>query len=321
MSSILAIVLFVVSLTVVVKGADYFVRGAASIAAKLGISPFVVGLTIVAIGTSAPEVVVNVLAAYKGATALSVGNILGSNIVNVTIGLGLAALITPLAIKKQTVWKEIPFVLLASVLVLVLGSDCLVEPQCGDNMLGRTDAFALLAFFLIFIVYTFGLTRVRNEEEEDIAVYAWARSIVFTVGGIVALVGGGKVAVDSAVAIAVALGLSQNLIGLTIVAVGTSLPEIVTALIAVRAGRTDFVVGGIVGSMIFNTFFALGLTALVRPLPFTPANTTDALVLIAVTAALFGALFVGRRHTLSRTQGALFVATYVVYIAFAIWRG
>lgn len=312
--------LFVVALAVVVKSADVFVSGAASAARKMGMSAFVVGLTIVAIGTSAPEVVVNVIAASQGSTALSIGNILGSNVANILLGLGIAALFVPLAIKKQTVWKELPFTLLATLLIIVLGADCYFG-QCVGNVLSRTDGLVFLSFFIIFLVYTFGLSEPEGEDANKIEVLSWLKSILFIVGGLIGLVLGGKFAVEAAVDIATLLGLSENLIGLTIVAVGTSLPEIVTSIIAVRKGHIDMVVGGIVGSMIFNVFFALGLTSLVADLPFSMANLTDALFLVAVTLVLFCCMFLGRKHTLERWQGIFFVALYVGYIVFAVIRG
>ena len=312
--------LFIGALTMVIKSADFFVAGAASTARRLGMSAFVVGLTIVAIGTSAPEVTVNTIAAFQGNTSLSIGNIIGSNIVNILLGLGVAALFAPLTIKKQTVWKELPFMLLAALMVLVLGADTFFGTTVSQNVVGRSDGLVLLSFFAIFLVYVFGLGKPEGEEE-DIAVLPWWQSLALIGVGLTGLVVGGKFAVQSAVEIAHLLHLSENLIGLTIVAIGTSLPEIVTSVTAVRKGHIDMAVGGIVGSSIFNIFFALGLTALVANLPFTAANIFDAFVLAAVTVVLFVSMFLGRRHTLERWQGALFVSMYGAYIIFAILRG
>lgn len=312
--------LFIGALTIVIKSADFFVAGAASTARRLGMSAFVVGLTIVAIGTSAPEVTVNTIAAFQGNTSLSIGNIIGSNIVNILLGLGVAALFVPLTIKKQTVWKELPFMLLAALMVLVLGADTFFGTTVSQNVVGRSDGLVLLSFFAIFLVYVFGLGKPEGEEE-DIAVLPWWQSLALIGAGLTGLVVGGKFAVQAAVEIAHLLHLSENLIGLTIVAIGTSLPEIVTSVTAVRKGHIDMAVGGIVGSSIFNIFFALGLTALVANLPFTAANIFDAFVLAAVTVVLFVSMFLGRRHTLERWQGALFVGMYGAYIIFAILRG
>ncbi len=315
--------LVVVAMYIVVKGADYFVRGASSVSAKFGISVFVIGLTVVAIGTSAPEMFVNIIAANSGATALSIGNILGSNIANILLALGVAAIFAPLAIKSQTVWKEFPYSLLAGVMVLVLGGDLLIN-NFGENIITRTDGLVLLAFFSIFLVYTFGLSKMTDDTEEDennLKEYSWALSTLYIIGGLVGLVLGGKLVVESATALASLAGMSQNLIGLTVVAIGTSLPEIVTSVVAVRKGYVDMVVGGVVGSNIFNVFLVLGLTAVVAPLPFSQDNITDALFLMLVSIILFLAMFVGKKQTLERWQGMAFICMYVAYIVFAIVRG
>ena len=308
---------------ILVHGANYFVLGAASIARKLGISAIVVGLTIVAIGTSAPEFFVNVIAAYQGATDLSIGNILGSNLADILLGLGIAAIIVPLHIKKGTIWKEIPFSLLAAIFILIFGADSFIS-GVFPNELGRIEGIALLGFFVIFITYTFGLAKVKNGislRDEKIEILSWFMSVGYTVGGIAALAIGGKLAVDGAVAIADIFGISQNLIGLTVVAAGTSLPEIVTAIVAARKGHIDLVVGGIVGTIIFNALFALGATAVVRPLPFSGENLIDSMVVVAATVLLFVFMFVGRKHTLERWQGYVFIAIYFVYLAYIMMRG
>lgn len=290
-------------------------------ARRMGISAFVVGLTIVAIGTSAPELFVNIIAAIQSASDLSIGNILGSNLVNIFLGLGIAAIITPLSLKRGTVWKEIPFSLLAIVVVLIFGSDMLLDGALTNNI-GRAEGLALISFFIIFIVYTFGLNKMTDERpEEKIIIYSKTRSFLYILGGIVALAIGGHFAVVGGIGIALTLGVSENLIGLTIVAIGTSLPEIVTAVIAARKRHIDMIVGGMVGSNIFNVFLILGVTATILPLPFASASITDAIAVMVATLALFIFMFIGRRHTLDRTQGILFVLAYFAYIIFAIWRG
>ena len=319
---ILALVLLIIaSLYLIVKSADYFVKGAASTSRRIGMSTFVVGLTVVAIGTSAPELFVNVIAAMSGATDLSIGNILGSNVAGILLGLGIAALFVPLTLKSQTIWKEIPYSLLGAMMIFILGGDLFIN-GVGANIISRADGLVLLAFFVIFIIYTFGLNKVQNGvEKTEIEMFSVVQSTVFIFGGVLGLVLGGKLVVDSAVEIASIIGLSQNLIGLTIVAAGTSLPEIVTAVVAARKGHVDMVVGGIVGTIIFNALFALGITALIAPLPFGADNIVDALFLMFVSIVLFVVMFVGKRNTLERWQGGVFVAMYVAYIVFAIWRG
>lgn len=346
---LLNILIIIISFVLVIKGADFFVKGASSVAIKLGMSPFVVGLTIVAIGTSAPELVVNVMAVLDGSTDLSIGNIIGSNIINILLGLGLAALFVPLAIKRATVWKEMPFLLMSAFMILILGADLIID-GFGINILSKSDGFVFLAFFIIFMVYTFGLNKsnekvvskkeagkntstkqngnIQKDElqqsenlEEKIEVLSIPKSLIYIIGGVAALLIGGDWIVNSAVMIAEELGMSENLIGLTIVAIGTSLPEIVTSIVGVRKGHTDLVVGGIVGSCIFNALFVLGVTTSVGDLPFTQANLIDALVLALITFILFIFMFVGRKHVLQRWQGILFILIYASYTAFAIWRG
>jgi len=318
---IISFIGIIVAFALLIKSADFFVAGASSIARKMGITPFVVGLTVVAVGTSAPEVVVNIIAALHGETAFSIGNIVGSNVVDILLGLGVAALFAPLVIKKQTVWKEIPFALLSALVLLFVGADLLFDAHNAMSVITRGDGLILLSFFVIFIIYTFGLSQTPEDDQNDIVVFSWMRSIFYTIGGIGGLVIGGKLAVMAAVAIAQGLGMSANLIGLTIVAAGTSLPEIVTAIVAVRKGQTDLVVGGIIGTIIFNVLFALGLTALVAPLPFAMPNIVDNFFLIFVNVILFIIMFVGRKHTLYRWEGIFFIMLYIAYMTFAIIRG
>lgn len=313
--------LLVGSLYLIIKSADIFVSGAASLARRLGMSALVVGLTIVAMGTSAPELAVNLLAAQSGATALSIGNILGSNIVNILLGLGVAALFAPLAIQSSTVWKELPYSLLAACTVVIMGSDIFFDGAVS-NMIGRSEGLILLAFFVIFIVYTFGINAVPEEgTHEDIVLMSRLRSLMYIVFGLAGLILGGKLIVESAVTLASLAGVSQNLVGLTVVAVGTSLPEIITSVVAVRRGMIDMVVGNIIGSNIFNIFLILGATALVSPLAFGADNMTDALFVMGISLLMFFFMFVGKRNVLERWQGGLFVLLYIVYILFIIWRG
>lgn len=315
------VLILVVAFFVLVHGAEYFVRGASSVARKFGVSMFVVGLTIVSIGTSAPELFVNVIAALQGSTDISISNILGSNLADILLGLGIAAIIVPLSIKEGTVWKEIPFALLAVVFIFIFGSDVLFNGGVV-NEITRSEGLALLGFFVVFIVYTFGLKSKEPESpEERVTQYSWVISSFYILGGMIALFIGGKFAVSSAVALASSWGISENLIGLTIVAAGTSLPDIAIAIIAARKGHIDMVVGGIIGSIIFNALFVLGVTSMVRPLPFSAHNVTDTLVLIMVTLSLFAFMFVGDKHVIRKWQGWAFVMIYIAYIAWAVMRG
>ncbi len=310
------IILVIGGLILLKYGADYFVSGSASLARKLGISALVVGLTVVSIGTSAPEFFVNVIAALRGSTALSVGNVLGSNLADILLGLGIAAMIVPLSIKKGTVWKEIPFALLAAVLLLVFGSDYFLDGT-AVNAIGRSDGFALLGFFVIFIVYTLGLKQGGERPEERIETHPVWKTVSHILAGVAGLALGGYIVVEGAVGIATQIGISENLVGLTIVAAGTSLPEIMTAISAAKKNHIDLVIGGIVGTIIFNALFVLGSTALIRPLPFAADNTTDAVMVVFATLVLF----LGKKHQIGKLRGLLFIVIYVAYLIFAVLRG
>jgi len=301
-----------------IKGADFLVDGASLIAKKLGISALVIGLTIVAFGTSAPELIVNLFASLQGNPDIAIGNILGSNIANILLILGISAVIFPLAVKRGTVWKEIPLCLLAIVVTAFMANDALID---GGKFSGltRIDGLVLISFFIIFLYYTFGISK---SGEGDTGVVIKERSL-FKAGamvavGLVALTIGGKWIVDSAVNIATSLGVSQAILGLTVVAVGTSLPELATSAVAAYKKNADIAIGNIVGSNIFNVFWILGISAVIRPLPFSAMLMRDIAVTIAATFLLFIFMFIGKKHILERWQGALFVVAYFAYIIFIV---
>ncbi|TAL50763.1 calcium/sodium antiporter [Patescibacteria group bacterium] len=305
---------------VLIKGADYLVNGSSSLARRLGVPALVVGLTVVAFGTSSPELFVNIIAAINGSTDIAIGNVLGSNLANILVILGVTTLIAPLKLKSSTIWKEIPFSLLAAILVLVLGADMFLEGS-PQNLLGRIDGIVLIAFFLIFLVYTFGIRESGEQPRTKIEQMSLWKSILFILGGLVALILGGQFVVTGATAIALFFGISENLIGLTIVAVGTSLPELVSSIVAARKGHQDIAIGNVVGSNIFNIFFVLGMTSIITPLPFNAPNIVDAFAVVTATLLMFFLLFVGKRQTLHRMEGSIFLLMYVGFILFAIVRG
>jgi len=317
---LLPIFLTIVGLALLVKGADWLVEGASSIASKLGISAIVIGLTVVSFGTSMPELIVNLIASGQGNAGLAIGNIVGSNIANILLILGVTALIVPLTLKKNTVWKEIPLALLAVVLVLIMASDGVLAGRLGMEGLDRIDGMILISFFIIFMYYTFGISKVKNREN-GIKHLTTSRSILFLSLGLVGLFLGGKWTVDGAVAIAQHFGISDAVIGLTVVAIGTSLPELVTSVVAALKKRADIAIGNAVGSNIFNVFWVLGLSATVRPLPFTGENALDVVFAIAAALLLFLVMFVGKKQTLYKWEGTLFVALYVGYTAFRVMTG
>jgi len=284
------------------------------LAGKLGISTLVVGLTVVALGTSMPEMVVNIYAALTGVSDIAIGNIVGSNIVNIALILGLSASLYPLHVHRSTVWKEIPFALMAVVLVAIMVNDVVLNGMVS-NVISRSDGLILLAFTVIFFYYILGMARSGNSPVIDNSSVPSSKLVFYVVVGIGLLVVGGKLAVDGAVGIAAAAGLSERVIGLTIVAVGTSLPELVTSLVAAYRKQPDLSVGNIVGSNILNVFLILGLSSVIRPLPFQSESFIDVWVVVLLTLILFAFMFLGRRHVLDRWQGIGFVAIYVAYTA------
>lgn len=327
---ILTYTLFVVGFAALIKGADLLVSGASSLARRLGVSTLVIGLTIVAFGTSTPELIVNIFASVKGNTDIAIGNILGSNIANILLILGISAVIYPLAVKKGTVWKEIPFAFLAAIAVAVMVNDVLIDAGSFSG-LTRIDGFVLIFFFIIFLYYVFGISKaeppdvVNPESVERVETmprtHSMLRSWLMVGGGLVGLVVGGKWIVDGAVAFATSLGVSEALIGLTVVAVGTSLPELATSAVAAYKKNVDIAVGNIVGSNIFNIFWILGVSAAIRPLPFSQTLMSDVFMTVLATSLLFAALFIGKRHILERWQGICFIALYVGYVTYLIIRG
>lgn len=294
------------------------VDGASSIAQKFRISPLVIGLTIVAFGTSAPELVVNIFASASGNAEIAIGNILGSNIANILLILGISAAIYPLASKRNTVWKEIPLCLLATLVLGAMANDILID-GAGLSILSRIDGFILIAFFVIFLYYTFGIAKVSGGDSDiEIKKYSLGKSTLFILLGLAGLVLGGQWIVDGAVKIAEYFGISQSLIGLTIVAVGTSLPELATSAIAAYKKQSDIAIGNVVGSNIFNIFWILGLSSTIRPLPFNPAANIDILMTIGATLILFLLMFVGKRNIIERWQGVFMVVLYFIYTGFLV---
>lgn len=317
----LTYVLFVIGFVLLIKGADYLVGGASSIARKLNISPLVIGLTIVAFGTSAPELFVNLYASFKGTTDIAIGNIVGSNIANILLILGISAMLYPLRVTKGTVWKEIPLSLLAVVLVFIMANDFLVD-GISANAITRSDGLALIAFFIIFLYYTFGIAKAQGEEnQDDITLHSTPKSVLMIIGGMAGLVLGGQWIVNGAIAIAGAFGLSEALIGLTVVAIGTSLPELATSAVAAYKKRADIAIGNVVGSNIFNIFWILGLSSVIKPLPFRPELNFDIAAVIIASTLLFVWMFIGTKHVLLRWQGAVFALLYAGYLTAAVIRG
>jgi cation:H+ antiporter len=317
------ILLSIIGFICIVKGADLLVQGASAIATRFGVSDVIVGLTIVAFGTSLPELVVNITSAYRGVTDIAVGNIIGSNIVNVFFILGISALITPLVVSKNILKKDIPFSVLAGLSVLFLGIPSLFDGDTTANVLTPADGFVLLSFFAIFLYYLAAQAFAETQEESAPSVEKQSihigKQIVYILVGIAALVFGGSQIVTGAVALASYIGISETIIGLTIVAVGTSLPEMITSVVAAYKGKDDIAVANIVGSNIFNVFFILGVTALIREVPVSVDQTLDVVLSILGSVLLFGCMFIGKQKGyLERWQGGVFALVYVGYVVYLV---
>ncbi len=306
MNIILQLLLLALGFFMLVKGADWFVDGACNIAERFHIPQLVIGLTIVAMGTSAPEAAVSITAASKGVADITIGNILGSNIVNVLVILGLSAAIVPLAVAKSTVFVEMPFLICISVLLYLLGL---------DGTITFADGVILTLCFLLYLGYLLysAIKHPAQDEPESKHMKLWQALLALVVGiGLIIL--GSNFAVDAATAIARIIGLSERLIGLTIVAVGTSLPELFTSVTAARKGNVDIAIGNIVGSNIFNILFVVGLSSLITPVPFASAFLFDSLVSIGVVVFLLLACV--RTRKLARWSGYVMLAAYFAYLLY-----
>ncbi|MBN2593969.1 MAG: calcium/sodium antiporter [Sedimentisphaerales bacterium] len=314
-------ILLVIGFILLIKGADLLVDGASSVGRRLNISDLVIGLTVVAFGTSSPELFVNIFASIKGNTEIAIGNVLGSNIANIFLILGVSAVIFPLAVGKGTVWKEIPLSLLAALLLGVVANDRLID-KSEISALTRIDGLVFLAFFIIFLYYTFGIAKRIEGIDSHVPQkqYSLLKSLLFVIAGLVGLGIGGNLIVDAAEHIASRLGVSQSLIGLTIVAVGTSLPELATSSVAAYRKNAEIAVGNIVGSNIFNIFFVLGISAVIKPLPFNPNNNIDIGAVIIASLLLFLWMFTGKRRSLDRWEGIIFLILYNGYITFLVYK-
>lgn len=307
---ILDIIVLIVGFVLLIKGADFLVVGASGIAEKFHIPPIVIGLTIVAFGTSAPEAAISISAGLKGVTGISIGNVLGSNIINILLILGITACILPLKVEKNTIWREIPFTIGITVLLVVMGA-----------IFGEVGFFTGCIFWILFIGFLVYLFRMAMKNQEEVVECphkrqpVWVLALV-TVIGLAAIILGSNMTVDSASNIASRLGMSDRLIGLTIVAFGTSLPELVTSITAARKNNVDIAIGNIVGSNIFNILFVLGTTCLVTTVPYASKFLIDGIVCIGAAVLLW--LCVVKTKELKRWGGALFLICYAGYFVYLL---
>lgn len=311
------ILLLLLGLVVLIAGAEWMVRGASDLARKYHVPDLIIGLTVVAFGTSAPELVVNLFASTSDHQDIVFGNILGSNNFNIFIILGIAGMVYPLKVQMSTIWKEIPMSLAAlAVLFLMVNI-----PFRGEHYLGRIDGLILLSLFVLFQYYIYNqIKNNKQEENEPVINIRLATTIILIILGLAGLVAGGKLVVNNAVLLAKALGISEKVIGLTIIAAGTSLPELATSVVAALKKKTDIAVGNVVGSNLFNILLIGGTVAVVKPVPYSSTFNTDFFVLAAGTVILFVNMFTWKKHRLDRWEAALLFSSYAIYTIFLITR-
>lgn len=335
----LTYILFGIGFVLLIKGADFLVDGASSIAKKNNIPELVIGLTIISFGTSLPELIVNLLASNEGKADIAIGNIFGSNIANILLILGTTALFTRIPIKKSIYFTEIPISLIATLLVGFLANANLFE-ESKQMGLSREDGAILLTFFFLFMSYIYVISKYKNtdedkvdeedgivasndedDEDENIEIMENWKAYLCIVGGGVGLFFGGKWVVEGAIEIAKFFEMSEKFIGLTVIAIGTSLPELVTSVVAARKGKADLAVGNVIGSNIFNLLWILGISAVIKPLNFDLVNNSDILMIIFGSTLLFFAVIVGKKPSINRLQGILLISIYFGYLIYLVQRG
>lgn len=306
-------VLLISGLVLLILGSNWMVDGASSLARRLNISDLVIGLTVVAFGTSSPELAVNLIASFNGNTDIAIGNVLGSNIFNILVILGITAIVMPVSVKNNTVWKEIPFSLLAIIVVAFMANDVMIDGY-PNNEISRADGFVLLGFFSIFMAYTFVLAKQSGPLMEPTRkIYPLPLATAMIVFGLAGLVIGGQFLVDGAVDIATRMGVSESVIGLTIVAAGTSMPELATSVVAAIKKNSEIAIGNVVGSNIFNLFLILGTSASIKPLQFNDHSNIDILVVIIASILMFMFVFTGKGRKIGRKEGIVLFLAYIGY--------
>lgn len=313
-------ILLLVGLVLILWGANFLTDGAAALAKRFNISSLVIGLTIVAFGTSAPELTVSVVSAINGSAELAIGNVVGSNIFNILMIVGVTAVVAPIRITRGTLTKEIPLAILSSVVVLICANDLFLGTGT-ENVINRADGLLMLCFFLIFLGYTFAIAHNYSDEEsaEIKSLPVW-RCVVYIIGGLAALIFGGRLFVDGSSEIARSLGVGESIIGLTLVAMGTSLPELATSVVAALKKNPEIAIGNVIGSNLFNVFFVLGASAAISPLPLGGITNFDLLYLLGASVLMF---FVGKYHKermITRAEGIVMILAYVIYTGYLIYQ-
>ena len=313
-------ILLIIGFLFLIKGADSFVSGSSSIAKIFKVPSLIIGLTIVAFGTSAPEAAVSITAALKGNNDMAIANVVGSNIFNLLLVVGVSSIINPIKVQKTTIIKEFPFAILASIVLIILSHDTKFQGY-NINSLTRADGLILLSLFIIFIYYLIEMAITSKEEmniEQNNENLSIGKSIIFSILGILGIIIGGDIVVNSASNIALNLGMSQNLVGLTIVAVGTSLPEFVTSIIASKKGESDIAIGNVVGSNLLNILFVLGLSSTINNIQIQPIVFIDMLIMVFITILTY--MFASTKKTVSKGEGIVLSIIYIIYMIFIIIR-
>lgn len=312
-------IILLIGFLLLIKGADFFVEGSSSIAKKFNIPSLIIGLTIVAFGTSAPEAAVSITAAIRGQNEMAIANVVGSNIFNILFVVGVTAMIKPIYVQKSTILKEFPFLLLSSIVLAILAYDVWFQGY-NQNILTRADGLIFIALFIIFIYYLIDMAINSNDEtsEENYKVMPLSKSILLSIGGLLGIIIGGNFVVNSASDIAMSLGMSENLVGLTIVAIGTSLPELATSIVAAKKGESDIAIGNAVGSNIFNILFVLGVSSCISNVPVQAEAFTDMFVMIVSTIIVYVLAISNRK--INKVEGMIISLLYIAYFVFIIYR-
>lgn len=301
-----------------ILGATWLVEGASAIAKRKNISNLVIGLTIVAFGTSSPELVVNILAATSGNPGFSFGNVVGSNIVNILLILGLSAMVYPMMVKSPTIWIEVPLSMLAALILLVIASDSFID-RSGVNIISRTDGLMLLGFFFVFMYYSwFAMKKGEDSHEIKLKEMTVRKSVFRVIIGMILLAGGGQLIVYFASKFAVDFGISDRIIGLTILSIGTSLPELSTSLVAAFKKNVDISIGNIIGSNLFNTFLILGASSVINPIPIEAGSSLDLWVNVLATLMVFVFIFTRKGRMIDRLEGGIMLMLYAAYMYFLL---
>lgn len=309
----------IVGFLLLVKGADFFVEGSSSVAKNLRVPSIIIGLTIVAFGTSCPEAAVSITASMQNKNAMALSNVVGSNIFNLLVVVGASACIKPIKVDTGMLKREYPFSIIVAAILLLVSADVWVRGDGRSNVVGRFAGLFLLLLFIGFVIYmVFSALKNRTAEEEDLKVLSMPKSIIFIIGGMIAIIIGGQLVVNSATDIARQFGLSETLIGLTIVALGTSLPELVTSMVAARKGESDLALGNVVGSNIFNILLVLGASAVLSPVEVGIASIYDIILLIVFS--IFVYLLCFTRKKVGRVEGLAMLAAYAGYMIYIIQR-